>query len=202
MKNLDSFKRNVYSQNGEDGVLGELLLRLGIASGTFVEVGAWDGIMFSNTRHLLEQGWGGVYIESDPERFAALERNCAGFTDRVVLVHATVTPFGESSLDRILSRTKALSRFDVLSIDIDSFDLQVWDSVTEYSPAIVVIEVNSSVPVAVHQVHGPGTQGASLCSMVELGARKGYRLACHIGNAVFVRDDLASAVLIHAEETP
>lgn len=191
MTPLGSFKRNVYSQNGEDGVLAELLRRLGITSGTFVEFGAWDGIHLSNTRHLFDQGWGGVYIESDPVRFAALVSNYAGALDRVQLVHVTVTPFGESSLDRILSRAKVPRCFDVLSIDIDSFDLQVWDSVTEYSPAIVVIEVNSGVPEGVHQVHGPGAQGASLCSMVELGASKGYALACHIGNAIFVREDLA-----------
>ena len=193
---LDYYRRNVYSQNGEDGVLGEILRRLGIASGTFVEFGAWDGITYSNTRHLLEQGWGGVYIESDPTKFAALVCNCAGLLDRVQLVHATVTQFGESSLDRILARTKTPRCFEVLSIDIDGLDLQIWDSVTEYSPTIVVIEVNSQIPMGVHQVHGPGAQGASLTSMVELGHAKGYALVCHTGNAIFVRSDLVPRLVL------
>lgn len=34
--------------------------------GTFVEVGAFDGVSFSNTRCLTELGWSGLYIEPMP----------------------------------------------------------------------------------------------------------------------------------------
>lgn len=36
--------------------------------------------------------------------------------------------------------------FDILSIDIDSCNYQVWASIKEYSPKIVIIEVNSYLP--------------------------------------------------------
>jgi FkbM family methyltransferase len=38
--------------------------------GTFVEVGAFDGVSYSNTVFLAEMGWQGLYIEAHPE-FAA-----------------------------------------------------------------------------------------------------------------------------------
>lgn len=36
-------------------------------SGTFVEVGAFDGITFGNTYGLSQAGWRGLYIEADPD---------------------------------------------------------------------------------------------------------------------------------------
>lgn len=38
--------------------------------GSFVEVGAFDGMTYSNTWHLANNGWRGVYIEAHPD-FAA-----------------------------------------------------------------------------------------------------------------------------------
>lgn len=35
--------------------------------GSFVEVGAYDGYTYSNTAHLAEVGWKGVYVEPIPE---------------------------------------------------------------------------------------------------------------------------------------
>ena len=45
---LRLFRRNVYSQNGEDGVLDEIFRRLSKNSGWFCEFGAWDGRYGSN----------------------------------------------------------------------------------------------------------------------------------------------------------
>lgn len=40
---LLSYRKNIHSQNGEDGILAEILWRLKISRGWFCEVGAWDG---------------------------------------------------------------------------------------------------------------------------------------------------------------
>jgi FkbM family methyltransferase len=37
---------------------------------TFLEIGAFDPIELSNTRALVERGWGGVYVEPAPENAA------------------------------------------------------------------------------------------------------------------------------------
>jgi FkbM family methyltransferase len=43
--------------------------------GTFVEVGAYDGLNFSNTWGLAEAGWKGVYVEPVPEHVALCRKN-------------------------------------------------------------------------------------------------------------------------------
>src|SRR5712664_2332172 len=68
---------NVYSQRGQDGILREIFARIGVETGVFVEFGGWDGVYLSNCRLLFEKGWRGVFIESNPERFAILSHNYA-----------------------------------------------------------------------------------------------------------------------------
>jgi len=190
MSSLSSFKKNVYSQNGEDGVLQEILRRLEIFRGEFVEFGAWDGKHLSNTRHLLDQGWGGVYIEGDRDRYQQLVQNMQPFAVRVELINAYVEPSGKNSLDSLLARTRLLPEFDVLSIDIDSFDWQVWESLKTYNPTVIVIEINSGIPAGIYQTHrGSNVQGSSFTATVDLGARKGYAAVCHTGNLIFVRNN-------------
>jgi hypothetical protein len=53
MSSLSAYRKNIYSQSGEDGVLEEILRRLEIRTGSFVEFGAWDGKHYSNNFHLL-----------------------------------------------------------------------------------------------------------------------------------------------------
>lgn len=56
---LEEFKKNVYSQNGEDGIINEILNRLDMVDANnfwCVEFGAWDGRHFSNTFALVETG--------------------------------------------------------------------------------------------------------------------------------------------------
>ena len=51
-------RKNIYSQNGEDGVIELLLDLFEIKTGSFCEFGAWDGIQLSNTYNLLKnKGW-------------------------------------------------------------------------------------------------------------------------------------------------
>ena len=66
------YSKNKYSQNGEDGVIEELLKRLQIDNGWVCEFGAWDGKHLSNTFKLVEKGFNAVYIEGDKERYKDL----------------------------------------------------------------------------------------------------------------------------------
>jgi hypothetical protein len=43
LESLEKYKKDIYSQNGEDGVIEYLLKELGIDCGYFVDIGAWDG---------------------------------------------------------------------------------------------------------------------------------------------------------------
>ena len=61
----DKFKMNILSQNGEDGVLLRLMNELDIepSSSWCVDVGAYDGIAYSNVRQFINQGANAVMIE-------------------------------------------------------------------------------------------------------------------------------------------
>lgn len=77
-----------YSErNEQDWVMG----RFGAQPrGVFIDIGALDGVRYSNTRALVDMGWCGVCVEPNPESFAALVRNCAGLP--VTCVRAAVHP--------------------------------------------------------------------------------------------------------------
>lgn len=64
-----------YSQIGQDRILDEEIFR-GQRGGVFVDIGAYDGSKYSNTRFFEEQrGWTGVCIEPLPDAFEQLQKN-------------------------------------------------------------------------------------------------------------------------------
>jgi hypothetical protein len=190
--NLLHYRDNVYSQFGEDGIIQEICSRLGIKTGWFVEFGAWDGRHLSNTYNLVaHKGWQGVFIECDPEKYRALLQTKAAFPDRLHTMCAMVGFEGDSRLDSLLAKTPIPPDFELLSIDIDSYDWQVWNALEHYRPKIVIIESNAAIPPGISQVHNPPASfGASFTALVSLGRSKGYQLVCHTGNCFFIRNEL------------
>lgn len=187
---LQRYRRSIYSQNGEDGVIAELARRLGIAGGWFCEFGAWDGRYGSNCYALLRRGWSGVMIEGEPARFVPLQRLADRHPGRLHAIEAFVShqPGSPQRLDALLARTPIPADFEVLSIDIDGFDYHVWRTLRTYRPIIVIIEIDSSIPPGPERIHGEG-QNTSFSAMLKLGQDKGYTLVAHTGNMIFVRAD-------------
>jgi len=187
---LNTFAKNVYSQNGEDGILEEILKRLNITGGQFCEFGAWDGKYLSNTYNLLSNpNWSGVYIEGNKEKYLDLLETAKN--KKITPICRFVETEGKNSLDNILLETETKTDFEVLSIDIDSYDYQVWESLIYFRPKIVIVEINSSINPLELQTHGNGKQGSSFQSMLILGNKKGYDLVCHNGNMIFVKNDIS-----------
>lgn len=60
-----------YSQGGEQAVILEHCGEPGI----FLDIGANDGVTFSNTRALVDFGWSGVYVEPGTAALAKLIQN-------------------------------------------------------------------------------------------------------------------------------
>lgn len=187
-------KRDVYSQTGEDGVIEKILEVLPDHDKWCVEFGAWDGLLFSNTRNLISaKGYSAILIEAAENRFLELQSNYAAHRNTVITIKRMVG-FGEDdNLDVILGETPIPIDFDLLSIDIDGNDYHVWKRVSRYRPKIVVIEFNHTIPTEVRFVQPAGAQfnqGASLLSIVELGKDKGYELVSVLRfNAFFVRQE-------------
>lgn len=58
-----------YSQENEEALV---LAHFGERVGSFLDIGAADGVKFSNTRALAECGWGGLCVEPSPRQFLQL----------------------------------------------------------------------------------------------------------------------------------
>lgn len=80
----------MHSQNNEEAVL---LDYFGTCGGRLLDIGAHDGVTFSNSRALIEKGWSGVLVEPAPEPFTALLRLYGG-NPAVALVNAAVGAVG------------------------------------------------------------------------------------------------------------
>jgi len=195
--NLNKYAHNVFSQNGEDGIIQELIHRLQISKmGFCVEFGAWDGIKFSNTFNLVKNhGWQALYIEGDSQKYELLMETARQYPN-IKTRNCWIEPNQDSihCLDNVLLEEEVLMDFDLLSIDIDSCDLEVWQSMQSYLPKIVIIEINSSIPPGIRQTHMETGDGGSFTSTLECAINKGYSLVCHTGNMIFVRNDLLPSV--------
>lgn len=190
---LTGYEFQVCSQNGEDGVLAEILRRIGVAERTFVEFGVETGTEGNCVALADVAGWSGLFIEADPGAHHHLHQKYR-WSEAVRTLHAAVTP---QNVEKLFAERDVPQRPDVLSIDIDGGDYWVWQAVEAYQPRVVVIEYNSALDPRqrlVQPADWPGWDGtdffgASLGALVELAGRKGYRLVhCELAgvNAFFV----------------
>jgi hypothetical protein len=184
---LSKYERADNSQHGEDGIIEEISRRLGIEAGYFVEFGAMDGKAFSNTYRLAEKaGWSGCYIEANPQYIPALRKNLEGYD--VACLERRVEVSGPDSLDNILQEATAPREFDVLSIDVNGDDYSIWEGLKDFTPKIVIVEFNPTIPNSYHFVQKPGDNiGCSAGALAKLGKDKGYALvAATFANLIFL----------------
>jgi hypothetical protein len=206
-RSLNKYEFQVFSQNGEDGIILEILKRLGEPAGYFVEVGIQDGRECNMANLAINFGWDGLMLEGDSnyaksaqEYFNQKSSSGAG---RVNVQNEFITAENFASL---LSANNVPKNLDVLSIDVDGVDYWIWKSLpSEYRPRLVIVEYNAYLPhqrqitvpyeptFSRYQKHPSGYFfGASLAAFASLGKQKGYSLvACDSkgANAFFVRDE-------------
>jgi len=194
---------NIYSQTGQDGIIGFLLEVLGIENGFFCEFGAWDGVKFSNTRWLYEKGWSGLLIEPHSSKYKVLvsnyERQEIGST--IFLHNGFVgTRFDDQPrLHEILKQLCHREAIDLLVIDIDGYDLEVFEA-TSVQPSILVIEggtniapnINAQFPYSRRYQH-------SLAYINSVMESRGYGLVCFLQDSYYVRRDLIEKARINLE---
>ena len=195
--NVQQIARNVYSQYGEDGVIDWVFSKIAPRHRICVEFGAWDGRCLSNTFNLVaHHEWRAVYIEADSRKFRELQKTAKDYPT-ITPLQCRVAASGEDSLDRILTREGIPEAFDLLSIDVDGTDYDIWESITRFRPALVVIEHNPSIPPGVEHIDRDARafMGASATSLNELAAKKGYALlGCTFTNSFFLREELFAAL--------
>jgi FkbM family methyltransferase len=95
-----------FSQFGQDRFIDEVVMR-GKTGGVFVEIGAYDGVTFSNTLFLERyRGWTGLCVEPNPMQWDALQRNrsarcrqvCIGDRDETIKFRMVQGPTGVGML--------------------------------------------------------------------------------------------------------
>jgi hypothetical protein len=200
-KRLARHGHKIYSQNDEDGIIQEVLRRIGPIPRTFIEFGVQDGLE-CNSLALLVDGWRGLWLEGSDAQVRSISGRFGSYlaSGQLKVAHAMVT---RDNVNELFQRSEMIGDVGLLSIDIDSNDIWVWRAVTVVRPAVVVIEYNATwaPPLRVAQPDNPkqvwdGTTnyfGASLAALEQVGAAKGYNLVgCNFSgaNAFFVRSDL------------
>jgi len=193
---LNSKRNRYHSQWGEDGLLEYVLSKLPISNNQLVEFGAWDGKYLSNSFHLIQKfNYSALLIEMDTGRFQELERNMLPYQS--VCLNLMVGYQGDSKLDSILAKSGIPLDFDLLSVDIDGNDYQVWEAMVIYKPKVVIIEMNSSIFPGKVTINDPDhtfelfVSGSSITALNHLAQAKGYKMIANVGcNAIFVREEL------------
>ncbi|MFF5051723.1 FkbM family methyltransferase [Micromonospora sp. NPDC000663] len=158
-----------FGQWGEDRWLVEHL-RVP-ALGVFVDIGAGDGVRGSNSRYFEDAGWTGLCVDPDPRNQAALARRRCSVRTCAVADSAgrrdfsmfdakpswsglgergegyTLTTVECCTLDGLLGEA-GIERIDLLSIDVEGNELDVWASfdADRHQPGIVIVEYDDDRP--------------------------------------------------------
>ena len=187
---LKKFEKIVTSQWGEDGIISEIFNRIGEGNKLCIEFGAWDGKHLSNCWNLWHNlDWKAILIEGEKERTDALRESLGNFP-KVTPINKFVSIEGPNSLDSILDSINLEEDIDLLSIDIDSDDYSIFESLKR-KPRVVVIEYNPTIPPHIDLVQKPGHNlGNSVSATFKLAHQKGYKLA-HMTytNLILVSDE-------------
>jgi hypothetical protein len=199
---LTGWERGVFSQFGEDGVIAELVRRVGAPTRYFVEFGAETGLEGNCLLLASALGWSGLLIEGDAEKARTLVWRLSPIPG-VQAIEGTVTP---ENVEEHFRTAGVPDEPDVLSIDVDGIDWWIWRAIRSFRPRIVVVEYNGHLTLdraltvpAQHRDAWDGTAyyGASLTAYERLARAKGYRLVhteLNGNNAFYVREDLCRTV--------
>lgn len=196
---LNKMGQKYFSQNDEDGILLEILGRIGLLdaeySGSFIEYGVGDGLE-NNSLILLMHKWKGAWVGNEDLAFENYNPDTLSYTKGWITL--------DNAAEIYLNSQQKLNvdEFDVFSMDLDGNDIHFIDSVLESGcrPKIIITEYNSKFPPPVdftvkydpaHQFIGD-YMGASLQKITDTITPYGYFLACcNITgvNAFYIRND-------------
>jgi hypothetical protein len=195
---LNRAYRCYFSQNDEDGILLEIIRRIGIEHPSLcLEIGVGDGLM-NNTLVLLAHRWHGIWFDIRPLAFDPSNSRLS-FTEAWI----TVENAAETLARAASGLGKSLNDVRVASVDVDGNDYYVVSELLSntFQPDVLVVEYNAKFPPTADFVmtYNPKHQwmpdtdyfGVSLRSWTGLLAKFDYRLvACNLSgvNAFYVRN--------------
>lgn len=188
-KKLSDYAYNTYSQFGCDGIIEKIFKILGTSSKICVEFGAYDGFYISNTAKLWTNGWKGILIESDENKYLSLVENVKKYDCHCI--KAFVGYEGLNTLENILKREKISDNIDFLSIDIEGDDYYVFESLKKIRPRLIACAYNPTIPAHIDLLPEKGNYfGCSALALAKLAEKKNYRLiAITEATCFFVRSE-------------
>lgn len=153
MRSIDQKVGNSMSQLGQDRIVDEYLH--GKRDGVFVDIGAYDGVTFSNTLMLeRERDWTGICIEPLPDICAELRNN-----RRCICVQACIGNREESEVEFLAVQSEAVPT-RMLSGVLSEYDprhlARVAHELNYFGGSKSVIQVPMRDLLAVLREHGIG----------------------------------------------
>lgn len=194
-----SWQGNGFSKAREDQILAKYVTELLPTDHdrTAVDIGAGDGMRWSNTYALFLKGWRGLGVEFDTWKFVKLARAYKYFPE----VYACRNRAMPENIGSILRSYDIGKNFSVLSLDIDGNDYWVLRAIlSEFRPQLIVTEINEKIPPPIRFVvkYNPDFQlrhhffGYSIAVLSDLGEEFGYViLELEYNNAFLAPKELA-----------
>lgn len=181
-----------YSQCGEDLVVGRILKNLGIAKPFYVDIGANDPVIYSNTYGFYKDGANGICIEPNPSLCEKIKAKRPrdivlgmgigekeGSLPYFMFANHSLNTFSPKEAAGAEKKGfKMTKKIDVLSIDVEGWDLEILKSIdfTKIRPAIICTETKK-YEENISETETP--TGSFLKG-------KGYLLVYNLVNSIFV----------------
>ena len=191
----------VFCQSDEDGLTLEILKRMEIDSGNFIELGIGNGTE-NNTLILLSMGFSGVWIGGEDLAFKIPKNNKRLAFQKTWITLENINESIEKSLNFL-----GTNEIDFLSLDLDGNDYYFLKAIlgSGLKPKVLVCEINGIFPPPIlfsikydpnHQWLRDDYQGASLAKINKLLVEYDYKLiVCNAAtgvNAYFIKKEYSS----------
>ena len=189
---------DIFTDQGEDGIIYYLLQSIEEAPAFFVDIGAGDCINSNCACLAVHFGWNGVFIDRNEQQLSIGKHFYQNRYGEIAFVRAEISP---ENVNELLVSAGVPNEIGLLSVDIDGNDYWIWKAIDCTRPRIVVIEAkvefgyrNIVVPYGKTNHHSEHKMynGASVAALQHLGMKKGYKLvgANKPGyNLFFVREE-------------
>jgi hypothetical protein len=136
---LPDVRFDVFSPEGEDGILVYIFGLLGFDSRRCVDIGG-AGVGVSNTANLIvHHDFRGLVLDGDEHAISRTARAYSRYrpTHTPICLHAWIT---RDNVNVLLAQSGMSGEIDLLSIDLDGVDWWILEALTVVEPRVLVVE--------------------------------------------------------------